>query len=65
MPSIREDCEDEEFYLHQGWAPPLYDHDVGSLLDEILPHRWIGQGFIVYPLRSPDLTPLDSFYWDA
>ena len=29
-----------------------------------MPNRWIGRkGFIEYPLRSPDLTPLDFSLW--
>ena len=36
MPGIREDCEDEEFYLQQHGAPLLYHRDVRSSLDEIM-----------------------------
>ena len=33
-------------------------------LDEKLPGRWIGRrGPIEWPARSPDLTPLDFFFW--
>ena len=64
MPSIREDFEDEEFYFQQDGAPPHYHSDVRSFLDEVLPNRWIGRrGFVEYPPRSPDLTPLDFFLW--
>ena len=60
MPSISKDFEDEEFYFQQDGAPLHYHRDVRSFLDEILPNRWIGRrGFTEYPLRSPDLTPLD------
>ena len=35
-------------------------------MNEIFPNRWIGQGGPVeWPARSPDLTPLDFFYWGA
>ncbi|GFQ83400.1 uncharacterized protein TNCT_269741 [Trichonephila clavata] len=46
----------------QDGAPPHYHRAVRSLLDGILPNRWIGRrGFVKYPL--PDLTPLDFFLW--
>ena len=33
-------------------------------LDEHFPDRWIGRrGFVEWPARSPDLTPLDFFLW--
>ena len=39
-------------------------HDVTSFLNERLPNRWIGRrGFVEYPPRSPNLTPLDFFLW--
>jgi transposase len=64
IPSIRIDFEDEEFFFQQDGAPPHYHRDVRSFLDELLPNRWIGRrGFVEYPPRSPDLTPLDFFLW--
>ena len=64
MPSIKKDFEDEEFYFQQDGAPPHYHRDVRFFLDEVLPNRWIGRrGFVEYPPRSPDLTPLDFFLW--
>ncbi|GFS72586.1 uncharacterized protein NPIL_493121 [Nephila pilipes] len=60
--STREDFEQEEIYFQQDGAPPHYHRDVRSFLDGILPNRWIGRrGFVEYPPRSPDLTPLDFF----
>lgn len=33
-------------------------------LDQEYPGRWIGRlGPILWPPRSPDLNPLDFFYW--
>ncbi|GFT95276.1 uncharacterized protein NPIL_460641 [Nephila pilipes] len=62
IPSIREDFEQEEFYFQQDGAPPHYHRDVRSFLDGILPNSWIGRrGFVEYPPRSPDITPLDFF----
>jgi len=38
--------------------------DVTTFLDETFPGRWVGRGGpTAWPLRSPDLTPLDFFAW--
>ncbi|CAM1299642.1 Uncharacterised protein r2_g956 [Pycnogonum litorale] len=64
MPCIRNDFKDEDVYFQQDGAPPHYHRDVRSFLDGVLPNRWIGRrGFVEYPPRSPDLTPLDFFLW--
>ena len=64
IPSICEHFEEECFYFQQDRAPPLYHRDVTSFLNERLPNRWIGRrGFVEYPSRSPDLTPLEFFLW--
>ena len=35
-----------------------------QLLDTQFPQRWIGRGGVIgWPPRSPDLSPLDFFYW--
>ena len=61
---IRDDFEDEDVYFQEDGAPPHYHREVRSFLDEVLPNRWIGRrGFVEYPPRSPDLTPLDFFLW--
>ena len=66
MPNIREDFEDEEFYFLQDGATPHYHCNVRPSLDDILPNRWIGRrGFIEYPPRSPNPTPLDFLYRDT
>lgn len=37
---------------------------VRQFLDEKFPNRWIGRnGPILWPARSPDLTPLDFYVW--
>jgi len=29
------------------------------------PNRWVGRGGLIsWPSRSPDLNPLDFFFWD-
>jgi hypothetical protein len=41
---------------------PVHFTDVREYFDETFGNRWIGRGGpITWPLRSPDLTPLDLF----
>lgn len=51
------------YYQHDG-APPHTARVVTQYLDEIFPGRWIGRGGpILWPPRSPDLTPMDYSLW--
>lgn len=53
-----------DIYFQQDGAPPHYARNVRFYLDETFPNRWIGRrGRIEWPARSPDLTPLDFFFW--
>jgi len=50
-------------FQHDG-APPHFSSAVKSWLDINFPNRWIGRnGPILWPPRSPDLTPLDFYLW--
>lgn len=45
-------------------APAHFAAPVRAWLDEEFPNRWIGRnGPVLWPPRSPDLTPLDFFFW--
>lgn len=60
--------DDEELpYFQQDGAPAHYASSVRSYLNSRIGldfHSWIGRrGVIEYPPRSPDLTPLDFFFW--
>ena len=56
--------EFEDFIFQQDGAPAHYANSVRNLLNEKLPGKWIGRrGPIEWPARSPDLTPLDFFFW--
>lgn len=56
--------DDDEIYFQQDGAPPHYHCDVRAHLDATFPNTWIGRrGSIEYPPRSPDLTPMDFFFW--
>lgn len=51
-------------WFQQDGAPPHYKKIVRDYLDVMFPQRWIGRrGTIEWPARSPDLTPLDFFFW--
>ena len=50
--------------FQQDGAPPHWALSVRRSLDENFPNRWIGRGgSIPWPARSPDVTPLDFFFW--
>ena len=51
-------------YFQQDGAPPHQVQEVGTLLNRMFPGRWIANnGPIHWPARSPDLSPLDFFFW--
>lgn len=51
------------WFQHDG-APAHYGRDVRVHLDAYFAGRWIGRGSpVAWPPRSPDLTPLDFFFW--
>jgi hypothetical protein len=50
--------------FQQDGAVPHYLEEVREYLKTQFPGRWIGRAMpIAWPLRSPDLTPLDFFSW--
>lgn len=54
----------QRMYFQQDGAPPHFGVDVRQYLDAIFPQRWIGRrGAVEWPARSPDLSPLDFFFW--
>ena len=58
------DAEFEEIVFQQDGAPCHYANVVRNLLNENLTAGWIGRrGTIEGPPRSPDLSPLDFFFW--
>lgn len=51
------------YYQHDG-APPHATLNVRHHLNVTFRNRWIGRyGHVLWPPRSPDLTPLDFFLW--
>ena len=63
MPQLEHDSAD--FVYQLDGAPCHYHCNVRNFLNETLPHRWIGravnndQHLLLWPPRSPDLTPCD------
>ena len=56
----------EEILFQQDGASPHYANSVRNYLNEHLPGMWIGRrGSVELPARSPDLSPLDFFFWGA
>ena len=53
------------WFMHDG-APPHFALGVREFLNDRYPGRWIGCGLnapVQWPPRSPDLNPLDFFFW--
>lgn len=51
-------------WYQQDGCPAHYARQVRQHLDATFPQRWIGRlGPILWPPRSPDLNPMDFFYW--
>jgi hypothetical protein len=51
-------------WFQQDGAPPHFGINVRRFLNDTFPRKWIGRrGAIEWPPRSPDLNPLDYFFW--
>lgn len=54
----------ENVWFQQDGAPAHYATTTRNFLNQTFINKWIGRrGQIEWPPRSPDLTPLDFFYW--
>lgn len=66
IPAIRNIVQGafDNVWFQQDGAQPHYALIVRDFLNNIFPEKWIGRrGAVEWPPRSPDLTPLDFFYW--
>ena len=74
MSSISIDAFNNRFHLHLNTLflitqdrmqllKPQYANKVRNYLNEQFPGTWIDAGVAEWPARSPDLTPLDFFFW--
>ncbi|XP_048511943.1 uncharacterized protein LOC125501088 [Athalia rosae] len=52
-------------WLQQDGAPPNNPNRIRDYLNQEFPDKWIGlrSPTVPWPPRSPDMTPLDYFYW--
>lgn len=51
------------WFMHDG-APPHFSLIVREHLNRVYPNKWIGRsGPVSWPARSPDLNPMDFFFW--
>lgn len=51
-------------WLQNDGCPAHYAREVRLHLNQTYPQKWIGRlGPILWPPRSPDLNPLDFYYW--
>jgi hypothetical protein len=57
------------FIFQQGRSPAHFHCEARQNLNTVLPGRWIGHAFgnnqplMLWPPRSPDITPCDFFLW--
>lgn len=67
LPNLLEEVPEElreSYWLQNDGCPAHYAVSVRAFLNNTYPDRWIGRlGPILWPPRSPDLNPLDFFYW--
>ena len=67
LPSLLENVApevQEDMWLQNDGCPAHDARAVREHLNMVYPNRWIGRlGPILWPPHSPDLNPLDFFYW--
>ncbi|GFY66643.1 putative mariner [Trichonephila inaurata madagascariensis] len=55
-----------ELFFRQDGIPPHCSLAINQYLDQEFPHPWMGKRInIEWSPRSPDLTPMDFFFWGA
>jgi len=53
-----------QMWLQQDGCPPHFSYMARQAADEMFPNRWIGRGGpVLWPPRSPDLSPVDFYFW--
>ena len=64
VPQLQTKSNFDEFFFQQDGAPPHYALRVRDYRNKVSSQRWFGgRGSIEWPPRSPDLTPMDFFFW--
>ncbi|XP_058810115.1 uncharacterized protein LOC131675223 [Phymastichus coffea] len=63
LDGVPEELQENLIFMHDG-APAHTAVNVRNYLDQVYGSHWIGNnGPVRWPARSPDLNPLDYFYW--
>ncbi|XP_058810894.1 uncharacterized protein LOC131675773 [Phymastichus coffea] len=63
LDGVPEELQENLIFMHDG-APAHTAVNVRNYLDQVYGGHWIGNnGPVRWPARSPDLNPLDYFYW--
>lgn len=66
LPILQQREDFDDIWFQQDGAPPHFAKCVRDFLHQTFPGRWLGRrGCVDWPPRSPDLTPLDFFFWGA
>ena len=64
LPPILNEVDNFRPWFQQDGAGPHFAIIVRNWLNDNFPDRWIGRsGPVAWPPRSPDLSPLDFFFW--
>ncbi|XP_023726483.1 uncharacterized protein LOC111874840 [Cryptotermes secundus] len=64
IPELQRRENFDELLWQQDGAPTHFANNVRAFLHQVFPQRWIGRrGPVVWPARSPDITPPDFFLW--
>ena len=58
---------ENEIYFQEDGVPPHFHVSVRNFLDRTFNQKWIGSrgSAIELPPRSPNLTPLDFYFWET
>jgi hypothetical protein len=65
MPQLNEYIR-ENFIFQHNQVLPHYHNAVTRFLNVVITTYWIGhEAPKVWPTRSPDVTPKDSFFWEC
>ena len=64
VPQLQTKPNFDELFFQQDGTSPHYALRVRDYLNKVFTQRWFGRtGSIEWPPCSPDLTPMDFFFW--
>ena len=66
VPQLQTKPNFDELFFQKDGTSPHYALRVRDYLNKVFTQRWFGRtGSIEWPPCSPDLTPMDFFFWDV